>query len=89
MNTPIDEVWLRHGIQANEEVASFAATNVFQRSDGTPEVDLHIFLPDTKEEASHVLHPGDEFPVRNQTWKLDLVEKPDSADWEIRLIRIS
>lgn len=26
-------------------------------SDGTPEVDLHVFLRDLKEESAHVLHP--------------------------------
>lgn len=85
---PIDEVWVSDGIQANEDIASFGAVNVFRGSEGTTEVDLHVFLPDLKEEVAHVLHPGDTFLVRDQTWKLDHVENPDKPNWEIRLVRV-
>lgn len=86
MTTPIDEVWLSHGIQANEDIASFAAYSPGVLPDGTIQVKLAI---KADAEYKHRLHPGDTFPIRDQIWKLDRVENPDKPNWEVRLVRVS
>lgn len=82
---PIDEVWLSHGIQANEDIASFAALWPALHPDGKIEVTLAV---GAEAEHEYLLHPGDTFPVRDQTWKVDRVENPGKPTWEIRLVRV-
>lgn len=82
----LDEIRLRPSWLANTEIGSFGAINVHAGVDGgPPEVDLVV---KTDEEHDFVLHPGDVFPVRDQTWKLDHIEKPDSRDWTVVLSRV-
>lgn len=82
----LDEIGLRPNRQRNTDIGSFAAVNVHGGVDGgPPEVDLVV---ETDEEHDFVLHPGDTFPVREQTWKLDRVENPGSHNWTVVLSRV-
>ncbi|GLY74100.1 DUF6406 domain-containing protein [Actinoallomurus iriomotensis] len=80
-----DSITLRNGLQANVSIGSFAIINVDAR-EGHPLV-VRLGVVDD-EEHRYNLHPGDTFPVRDQTWKLDRVENPGSPDWTIVLTRV-
>lgn len=90
---PQTEIAISQGIQINANVAYFAASPPFLLDDGTLEVDVHTFVEDEggddDQEQTHVLHPGDTFQVRDQTWKLDHVENLDTDDWLVYIVRVA
>jgi Family of unknown function (DUF6406) len=45
-------------------------------------------LPDDIGEQDFKLRPGDTFPLREQTWKLDRVETSSGSDWTVVLTRV-
>jgi hypothetical protein len=81
----VNEILVWHGIQANEDIGSFSAYNAAVLPDGSTEVYLAVTAGD---EYEYTLHPGDTFPVRDQTWKLDHVENPGQPDWLVVLRRV-
>ncbi|HEY0537116.1 MAG TPA: DUF6406 domain-containing protein [Actinoallomurus sp.] len=72
-----NEIVLRHGLQANMNIGSFGVIYADEGSEGPPEVLISVAA---EEAQKFVLHPGDTFPVRDQTWKLDKVENPGGRD---------
>jgi Family of unknown function (DUF6406) len=81
-----NQIILRHGLQANVSVGSFGVVYADKGADeGSPEVLLSVAADDERE---HLLHPGDTFPVRDQTWRLDRVENPGGRDWTVTLSRV-
>ena len=80
------EVVLRHGIQSNEEIASFAALSPAVLPGGKIEVYLAV---GAEAEYEYRLNPGDTFPVRDQTWKLDRVDNPGARRWHVHLVRVA
>jgi hypothetical protein len=81
----VNKILLWHGVQANEDIGSFGVFNAVALPDGTPEVYLAVT---TDKEYEYTLHPGDTFPVRDQTWKLDRVEDPGGSDWTVVLTKV-
>jgi hypothetical protein len=47
-----------------------------------PEVLLGGAIEATGQEFKHALHPGDTFPVDDETWQVAEVDFPENADWE-------
>ncbi|MFD0691552.1 DUF6406 domain-containing protein [Actinomadura fibrosa] len=92
MTTRLTEILLRPNRQRNSGIGSFAALHVYAPGgDTVPEVRLMVV---TDEERVHVLHPGETFPVGEQTWKLDRIDTvPGSGepgrDWEVVLTAIA
>jgi hypothetical protein len=90
MIMPLEQAVLNHGTVVNGTTARFACYTPVVLADGTVEV-LVIVMPDEMDsDEEHTLHPGDTFPVRDQTWKLDQVENvEDRADWRVHIVRVS
>jgi hypothetical protein len=83
----VEQETLRHGIIANRSIGRFAAWTPYLLPDGTAEVKIGVV---TDGEHEYRLHPGDTFPVRDQTWKLDHVENAeDRANWRVHIVRVS
>jgi hypothetical protein len=80
-----NKIVLRNGIQANVDIGSFAVINVDAREDHPLVIRLGVV---DDEEHRYNLEPGDTFPVRDQTWTLDRVENPRSADWAVVLTKV-
>jgi hypothetical protein len=85
MDMLLTEVTLRHGIPASNGIASFACPAPVIYPDGRVAVMLDV-RADTGDE--YLLHPGDTFPVHDQTWQLDRVDNPGTDHWRVRLVRI-
>jgi hypothetical protein len=81
----LTEVTLRSGIQASTGIASFACLAPEVYPDGRVAVILDV---STGSGDEYLLHPGDTFPVHDQTWQLDRVDDPGTGHWRVRLIRI-
>jgi Family of unknown function (DUF6406) len=87
MIMPEEKAELTHGTQVNYWIASFGCYTPVLLPDGAIEVLLTL---ETDEEHEFTLHPGDTFPVRDQTWKLDRVENAeDRANWRVHIVRVS
>jgi hypothetical protein len=82
----VNEIVLSHGLQANVSIGSFGVIYAEQGGEGPPEVLISVAA---EEEQEFVLRPGDTFPVRDQTWKLDKVQNPGGYDWTVTLSRIA
>jgi hypothetical protein len=80
----IDEIHLGKGLQRNTSFGSFAVIFVDAREGHPLTVRLGVA---TAEECRYTLHPGDTFPVGDQTWKLDRVEDAATDDWTVVLTR--
>ncbi|MCO6011028.1 hypothetical protein NE236_39340 [Actinoallomurus purpureus] len=83
---PAGRIFLSNGIQANEDIGSFAVIHVDARADHPLTVRLGVV---TDEEHRYTLSPGDSFPVRDQTWRLEPVENAGSRDWIVTLTRVA
>ncbi|MGI5227767.1 DUF6406 domain-containing protein [Actinoallomurus sp. CA-142502] len=82
----VTEIHLGQGRQRNTSLGSFGVVYVNPGKDGDPpEVLLSV---DTDDEQDFKLRPGDTFPVRDQTWKLDRVETSSGSDWTVVLTRV-
>jgi hypothetical protein len=82
----VDRILLWRGVQANEDIGSFAVIYVYQpHEDRDPEVRLAV---ETDEDRTYDSYPGDTFCVRDQTWKLDRVEDPGGSDWTVVLTKV-
>ncbi|GLY81120.1 DUF6406 domain-containing protein [Actinoallomurus iriomotensis] len=82
----VRQIVLRHGIQFNANIGSFSAIYAEEDSaSGSPEVLVNIAADGERE---YVLHPGDTFTVRDQTWKLASVNNPGLHDWTVVLERV-
>jgi hypothetical protein len=79
------EIKLWRGVQANEDIGSFGVINVDAREGHPLTVRLGVVAD---EENRYTLQPGDTFPVRDQTWKLDRVDDPGESDWTVVLTRV-
>jgi hypothetical protein len=82
---PSEHIELRNGRQVNLSIASFAALSPAVYPDGKIEVTLAV---GAESEYEYELHPGDTFPVRDQTWKLDHIDDPGTREWVMHLVRI-
>jgi hypothetical protein len=82
---PEEKVTLRQSRQVNLSYASFAAYTPAVLPDGTIHVKLAIA---SDGEHTYRLHPGETFPVGDETWKLDHVENPSGPEWAIHLVRV-
>ncbi|WP_433469929.1 DUF6406 domain-containing protein [Spirillospora sp. CA-128828] len=51
-----------------------------------PEVILGVSMEKTAEEFEYTLHPGENFPVDDETWQVAEVVFPDNADWEWEVV---
>lgn len=83
MGMLLTEVTLRSGTQASAGAASFACPAPQVYPDGR----IAIIL-DVSTGHEYLLHPGDTFPVHDQTWQLDRVDNPGTDHWRVRLVRI-
>lgn len=81
----VEEIHLKHGLQRNTAFGSFAVIFVDAREGHPLTVKLVVVA---EEECRHTLQPGDTFPVRDQTWKLDHVEGPATRDWTVVLTKV-
>lgn len=81
-----DEIVIRHGIQVNTDIGSFSADNAALLPDGSVEIYLTFT---TDEDHEYTLHPGDVFPVRDETWKLAEVANAGDPNWQIVLHRVT
>ena len=81
----VEHIELRRGHQVNLSYASFAAYTPSVLADGTIHVKLAIAADG---EHTYRLHPGETFPVGDETWKLDHVENPSGPEWAIHLVRV-
>jgi len=80
------EITLRAGIQASTGAASFGCPAPLVYPDGRVAVPLDV---GTDADHEYLLHPGDTFPVRDQTWRLAWVDNPGADNWTVCLVRIS
>jgi hypothetical protein len=80
-----NEIILWHGVSANEDFGNFGVINIDARENHPLVVRLGVV---DDEEHRYNLSPGDTFPVRDQTWKLDRVENPSSRDWTVVLTKV-
>jgi hypothetical protein len=80
------ETTLHNGIEASAGMASLTCLAPMVYPDGRVAVSVDVGS-DTGHE--YLLHPGETFPVRDQTWKLDRVDNAGTDDWQVHLVRIS
>jgi len=87
---PLDQAVLQHSRVVNGTEERFGCFSPYQLPDGTVEVTV-IVMPDTTDsEDEYTLHPGDTFPVRDETWRLDRVENvEDHSNWRVHIVRVS
>lgn len=81
----LDEVVLRHGVQANLPAASLSAFNAYLHPDGTVQVKLAVH---GASEFKKWINIGETFSVGDQTWKLDWVEGAGEENWKVYLGRV-
>jgi excisionase family DNA binding protein len=81
-----DDIALTHCMQAKPDIGRKGVVCVTEGRDGVPEVLLSVVVDGQDHDVT--LHPGDTFPVADQTWKLDRVESPGGRDWTIVLARV-
>jgi hypothetical protein len=90
MIVPEEKAELTHGTVVNYWTASFGCYTPVLLPDGAIEVLLIVMPRESGSEEEHTLHPGETFPVRDQTWKLDHVENAeDRANWRVHIVRVS
>jgi hypothetical protein len=82
------EVTLHNGVEASTGIASITCLTPMIYPDGRVTVSVDV---DASVDAGHeyLLHPGETFPVHDQTWKLDRVDNPGTDYWQVRLIRVT
>jgi hypothetical protein len=90
MSMPLEQAVLNHGTVVNGATARFACLSTYRLPGGTVEAKV-IVMPDKADsEEVHLLHPGETFSVRDQTWKLERVENAeDRANWRVHIVRVS
>ncbi|WP_030620314.1 DUF6406 domain-containing protein [Streptomyces sclerotialus] len=81
---PMNEIRLRHGVPRRGDNARFGVIHVDAREEPVA-VRLVVI---TDEERQYTLTPGEHFPVRDETWKIDRVEDPLSEDWRVVLTKV-
>ncbi|MGW7363700.1 DUF6406 domain-containing protein [Streptomyces sp. NPDC054841] len=82
----INEVRLWPRVPGESDNAWFAVIYVYEPPGEPLTVRLVV---DADGEQKYTLHVGDTFPVRDETWKLDRVDDPDSEDWVVILRRVT
>ena len=81
---PVDQIVVREGVQSSEDIGRFGVIHVDAR-DGHPlTVRLGVV---TDQENRYTLGVGDTFPVRDETWFLDRVER-SGAHWRVVVSRV-
>jgi hypothetical protein len=81
----LTEVTLRNGAEASPGTACLACLAPMVYPDGRVAVTVDV---GTDGEHEYLVHPGETFPVRDQTWRLDRVDNPGTDDWRVLLIRV-
>jgi Family of unknown function (DUF6406) len=80
------EATLHNGIEASTGTASLTCFAPMVYPDGRVAVSVDVGAETGHE---YLLHPGETFPVHNQTWKLDRVDNAGTDDWQVHLVRLS
>ena len=80
------EVTLHNGIEASAGIASITCVTPMIYSDGRVAVSVDVGVGAGHE---YLLHPGETFPIHDQTWKLDRIDNPGTDYWRVRLIRVT
>ena len=87
---PLEQAVLNHGTVVNGTTACFGCISAYRLPDGTIEAIVVVMPNASDSHEEFTLHPGDTFPVRDQTWKLDHVENAeDRANWRVHIVRVS
>jgi hypothetical protein len=78
----LTEITLSNGAEGSSTMACLAP---MVYPDGRVAVTVDV---GTDGEHEYLLHPGETFPVHDQTWRLDRVDNPGTDYWQVRLVRV-
>lgn len=87
MTLAIEEVGLQHGSQLRLDAGmKIGLVSVREGRDGAPPTVAISTMDDS--EHDFILHPGDTFPLGDQTWRLDHVKDAGKRNSTVILARI-
>jgi hypothetical protein len=83
----LTELTLSNGDEASTEGISLACLTPMIYPDGRVAVSVDVGA-ESGDGREYLVHPGETFPVHDQTWKLDRVDNAGTGDWLVRLVRV-